>query len=89
MGANFKIQRGVKQGDPVSANLFNAVLEEIFKLLRWYEEGLKIDGLYLNILRFADHVVLISSSLDELRGMGLRIRRNESGERSRNELCKN
>ena len=44
MGTNFKIQKGVEQGDPVSSNPFNAVLEEVFKSLRWEEKGMRVDG---------------------------------------------
>lgn len=68
-GSCFRLQKGFKQVDPVSANLFNAVLEEIFKSMNWENKGIKVDGKWLSNLRFADDVVLISSSLDELQEM--------------------
>lgn len=64
--SNFKLERGVKQGDPMSPKLFNAVLEEIFKSLKWSSLGLNIDGLRLSNLRFADDVVLMSESNTDL-----------------------
>jgi hypothetical protein len=63
------IQRGVKQGDVISPSLFNAALEEIFRKLDWEELGIKIDGKYLNNLRFADDIVLIASTPNDLQKM--------------------
>ncbi len=34
-GEIFQIQKGVKQGDPLSPNLFNVVLEEVFRHTKW------------------------------------------------------
>ena len=42
IGENFPIKRGVKIGNPLSPNLFNAVLEEIFKKFEWKGRGIKI-----------------------------------------------
>ena len=72
-GQTFKIGRGVKQGDPLSPNLFNCVLEEIFCNLNWeeMEMGIKIDGIYLNNLRFTDDVVQIGKRDEELQKMFL------------------
>ena len=36
---------------------------------RWEEKGMKVYGVWLNNLRFADDVVLISSSVVELQEM--------------------
>ncbi len=69
-GDNFKVERGVRQGDPLSPNLFNAILEEIFRKLEWEGRGLRINGEYLNNLRFADDVVLIGRSREEIESFG-------------------
>ena len=60
-GPVFKITNGMKQGDPLSSNLFNCVLEEIFRKMDWEGKGIKIGGEYLNNLRFADNIILIST----------------------------
>lgn len=65
----FPIQRGVRQGDTISPKLFNAGLEQIFRKLEWDNKGIKINGEYLNHLRFADDIVLISSNGAEIEEM--------------------
>ena len=71
MGKPFKIENGVKQGDPLSPPLsrilFCAALEEIFRKLKWEKMGMKINAKYLNNLRFADDVVLILKDLKKLK----------------------
>ena len=65
------------RGDPLSPNLFNAVLEQIFKKLDWAKKGvsIKIRGANLfefkklNHLRFADDKVIIARNGAELRSM--------------------
>lgn len=39
VGEEFEVQRGVKQEDPLSPNLINAVPEEIFQKLDWDGRG--------------------------------------------------
>ncbi|KIH43812.1 hypothetical protein ANCDUO_26177, partial [Ancylostoma duodenale] len=56
------VEKGVRQGDPVSPNLFAACLESV---IRWSTSGVLIDGRRLNNLRFADDIVLITSSPDD------------------------
>ena len=70
----FKIERGTKQGDPLSPKLFNAVLQHAMgKLIEEWEGlglGLRIDGARrLTNLRFADDVLLMASSAAELQQM--------------------
>lgn len=62
----FKIERGVRQGDTISPKLFTLTLENIFRELMWENKGINIDGQKLNNLRFADDIVLISETLDEM-----------------------
>ena len=40
----FKIQQGVKHGDPLLPILFNAALEEIFRELHWDSYGKSVNG---------------------------------------------
>ncbi len=65
MGPLFRLYRGVKQGNPLSPNLFNAILE-VIRDLDWENFGIKIDGVFLNHLRFADDIVLISEKRNEI-----------------------
>ena len=69
----FSIQRGVKQGDPLSSLLFNATLEDMFKQLKhtWSTKnyGIKIDHTSterITTLRFADDVLLIAPMLPQV-----------------------
>ncbi|KAI5641657.1 reverse transcriptase (RNA-dependent DNA polymerase) domain-containing protein [Phthorimaea operculella] len=70
-GNSFKIRRGVKQGDPLSPKLFTSALEEIFKKLSpsWSSKGINICDKQLTNLRFADDIVLFSTSAAELETM--------------------
>ena len=72
----FEIQRGTKQGDPLSSLLFKAVLQAALEddLTCWREEGMVIHlGDHqtdcLSNLRFADDVPLLSTSLEQLKRM--------------------
>lgn len=59
LGREFRIKRGVRQGDPLSPKLFSAVLENVFRNLDWEHLGLNIDRKKLNYLRFADDLILL------------------------------
>lgn len=69
LGEEFKIRRGVRQGDPLSPKLFSAVLENIFRKLDWERLGINIDGRKLNHLRFADDIVLFEEDPHKLQMM--------------------
>ncbi len=68
-GREFKVEKGVRQGDPLSPNLFNCILEEIFHNLKWANKGLKINGEYLNNLRYADDIIIFAKNITELEEM--------------------
>ena len=77
MSRSFNIERGTKQGDPLSSLLFNSLLEHIFKELRnkWSTKkyGIRMttftDQHRLTNLRFADDVLLTATSLTQLTHM--------------------
>ena len=69
---NFNIERGVKQGDPLSSLLFNAALEDLFKQIKhkWRSKAFGIQlghttDSRLTNLRFADDVVLLAPNLQQ------------------------
>ena len=64
-----KIEKGVRQGDTISPKLFTACLEGIFRELNWENKGLNINGEFFNHLRFADDIVLISETAEDLQEM--------------------
>lgn len=68
-GEPFSINRGVKQGDPISPNLFTALLEHIFRQIDWKNMGINVNGEYLNNLRFADDIVILSENHRDLEYM--------------------
>ena len=53
----FAIERGVRQGDPISPKLFTAAIEEVFKKSN-LQTGIEVEGEQLTDLRFADDVAL-------------------------------
>ena len=73
----FDIQKGSKQGDPMSSLLFNTVLQYSLKdeIQRWQKK--KGMGIYLSDhdrdcltnLRFADDVMLFATSKEQIRKM--------------------
>ena len=42
------------------------ILEEVFKNLDWEKSRARINGEYLNNLLFADDIVLMNESIDEI-----------------------
>ena len=73
----FDIQKGSKQGDPMSSLLFNTVLQYALKnvIQRWQRK--KVMGIYLSDqerdcltnLRFADDVMLFATSKGQIQNM--------------------
>ena len=73
----FSIERGTKQGDPISPALFNAVIEVVMRRLKakWAKQGYGVkiltrgEGKFLQNLRFADDLLLTGRSLPQVRQM--------------------
>ena len=76
---SFHVGRGVKQGDPISALLFIAVMEAIFRKLKtkWHSLNKRRENKYFGIvvddpedpltnLRFADDVMMIAGSRSDI-----------------------
>lgn len=68
-GDKISIERGVRQGDPLSPKLFIAVLEDIFQNISWSKQGIWITDKHLSHLRFADDIVIFAKSALELQQM--------------------
>ena len=71
--SKFQVQRGVKQGDILSAILFNCVLDVVFDEWR---RSLDTEGLYIALgvprltnIRYADDILLFAKSIEELVSM--------------------
>ena len=65
-----ELQRGVRQGDNISPKLFTAWLQDaIINKINWEDKGINIDGEHLSHLIFADDIVLVAKSPDELESM--------------------
>ena len=67
----FNIERGVRQGDPLSPYLFVTAVEILAIAIGNQEniKGLTIDGLETKILQFADDTTAVLSDLDSARAL--------------------
>ena len=67
----FNIERGVRQGDPLSPYLFVTAVEILAIAIRNQEniKGLTIDGLETKLLQFSDDTTAVLSDLDSARAL--------------------
>ncbi|CAB3240548.1 unnamed protein product [Arctia plantaginis] len=63
------LHRGVRQGDVISPKLFTNAMEDMFKTLHWKGRGININGEYISHLRFADDIVIMAETLQDLQQM--------------------
>ena len=61
------MHQGVRQGCPLSPTLFNYFVEILAKKLRGL--GAKVEGLDMGSLLYADDIVLVAESADQLQSM--------------------
>lgn len=59
---------GVKQGDPLSQLLVNFIIDELLKIIP-LEIWAEVDGIKINVLAFADDLVLVASTLAGLQSL--------------------
>ena len=64
----FKIKRGVRQGCILSLKLFNLYTENVFREIDNLD-GVKIGGININNLRYADDTALLAESEEQLQRM--------------------
>ena len=66
---SFKLEQGVKQGAILSPLLYNLFINDIVKLLKGRGLGLVFEGNWVGIMMYADDMVLLASSGEELQQM--------------------
>jgi hypothetical protein len=63
----FYFLTGLKQGDPLSPELFNLALQKVIQTIKMVTSGIKIGKEQLNILSYADDIALIGENEIEIR----------------------
>lgn len=64
---NVQIRKGVRQGCVLSPLLFNLYSEAVFReALEEKEIGIKVNGMWINNIRYADDTVLITDNMQDL-----------------------
>ena len=66
MSSLFENKTGLKQGDPSSPILFNLALQKVIQSTKMVSIGIKIGKEQLNILAYADDIVLTGKNEIEI-----------------------
>lgn len=61
-------EKGVRQSDSLSPKLFRTCLDMVFRKLNW-EDGVSVNGKWLNHLRIVEDMVFIAKSAREVNDM--------------------
>jgi len=69
----FENKTGLKQGDPLSQIIFNLALQTVMQSKKWFLSGIKIGKEKLNVLAYADDIVLIGKNETEIRQLFVEI----------------
>ncbi len=69
MSKQISIKKGVRQGCILSPVLFNLYSEELINEALEDEEGVKLNGIGITNIRYADDTILIADSEDKLQRM--------------------
>ena len=65
----FDISSGVRQGDSLSPTLFGLYINELAAEIKQLHVGVKLGGNEMSLLLYADDIVLMSESEDNLQKM--------------------
>ena len=60
---------GVRQGDPLSATLFNIFVNGLVENIKLLNIGININGKIISILLYADDIILLAKSEPELQSL--------------------
>uniref|UniRef100_A0A0K0CT10 Reverse transcriptase domain-containing protein n=1 Tax=Angiostrongylus cantonensis TaxID=6313 RepID=A0A0K0CT10_ANGCA len=66
---NVDFKRGFRHGDTILSKLFTDTLQNVMRTLQRDNMGVKIDGLQIDHLRFADDIVLITPDIRRVERM--------------------
>ena len=62
----FLVERGLKQGCVLSPAIFHLFINDLALKYETVNKGINIDGEYLNILLYADDLILLADSEESL-----------------------
>ncbi len=70
----FRVKKGVRQGCNLSPCLFNILAEQVMrKALQGFSGGFRIGGKVINNLRYADDIVLLATTAEDLQELMHRV----------------